>query len=206
MSHQIIDLTESPLAKSISRPQHSSIAPNASCPRSVHQTANERSRRNSTETQDVVLLKTIDRTSEKMLRAVLNNLITEHRGRAVSWLSAELLVPQEVVRPWKEGDDDVGDSKERVDEEKESEVEGDEADPRRSNEDKSQDTSGREGNQAEANESVTSTAVARSSKRERPSSQYATCVDCQAEFHVLSNEKGACRGHGGKRCVLSINY
>lgn len=105
MSHHIIDLTESPLAKSISRPQHSSIAPNVSCPRSVHQTANKRPRRNSTETQDVVLLQTIDRTSEKTLRALLNNLITKHRGDAVSWLSAELLVPQEVVRPWKEGDE-----------------------------------------------------------------------------------------------------
>lgn len=165
MSHHIIDLTDSPLAKSTSRPQHSSIAPNASCPRSVHQSVNKRSRRNSTETQDVVHLKTIDRTSEKTLRAVLNNLVAKRRGDAISWLSAELLVPQEVVRPWKEGDDDVGDSKEEVEEERESEFEGDGADQRQRNEDNSQDTSGRDGSQAEANNSTTSTAVGPSSKR-----------------------------------------
>jgi hypothetical protein len=70
------------------------------------------------------LFNLIDRTSEYRLRQVMKDIIFKNGRLASDWVMAELLVCESEVKPWEEGDDDLGsDWEEEEEREREEEEE-----------------------------------------------------------------------------------
>jgi hypothetical protein len=70
------------------------------------------------------LFNLIDRTSEYRLRQVMKEIICKNGRTASDWVMAELLVCESEVKPWEEGDDDLGsDWEEEEEREREEEEE-----------------------------------------------------------------------------------
>lgn len=132
---------------------------------------------------------------EARLRTVLRDLMAKNGHVAVDWIGDALLVREEAVKPFVEGDDDIGNSDLEIPEESDEESDEDDNEDNDEDEEENSDEGGRT-TAPRATTSATSTANA-SAGTKRLRSRYARCINCEEEFDMTSNEPGDCIWHEG---------
>jgi hypothetical protein len=216
MPHHIIDLTASPAVTPVPPHAQPSISQptlpagkrlpstGASATRSIPSNGAHAGKRlpligqpalNETEAKRELLQDIIKDCKIDRLRTVLRDLMVKNGQVAVDWIGDALLVREEVVTPFKEGDDDMGNSDLEIPEE--SDEESDEDDNEEN--DKDEEGNSDEGGRTTAPRATTSatTAANASAGTKRLRSRYARCINCEEEFDTTSNEPGYCIWHEG---------
>jgi len=108
MPHHIIDLTESSATTPVPpRPQPSAAGTSASTTKRPPSNVDPAS--DDSETMKRLVLDTIKSATNDRLCNALEQVLDKN-ALAVERMGTELLVPEEKVKPWKEGDDDLGNS------------------------------------------------------------------------------------------------
>ncbi|MCJ1243335.1 hypothetical protein MMC30_000532 [Trapelia coarctata] len=128
MSHHIIDLTQSPAGMPVA-PRAQPSAPKTAAPKRLPSSGNQAPNDppETVETMKRLISDTVDVSPEARLRSVLKRVMDKH-PIATEWIGAELLVAEDRVKPWKEGDDDLGNSDGEIPESSEEEDEEEESD------------------------------------------------------------------------------
>lgn len=214
MPTQILDLTESPTTCPSTSPRKPASA-QPTLPVTTGAPANGKSYFNNSpeflEAQGRVLTDIIDHAKEGRLRSVLKSLMAKHWPVAVDWIGKELLASETAVAPFKDGDDDLGNSDLELPDE-ESDEESDEGSDDDNNDNESEvekeiddlggqikAPKGENGDLANGKSTdILPAPVTISSGVKRLRSRYATCVNCEAEFDATSNEPGDCIWHEGE--------
>lgn len=221
MPRHIVDLTSSPAGRPV--PPHLSLStakPNAPAGKRLPTNgapATKRLPSNGTptltesealEAKRKLLIDIVNDCKIDRLRTVLMDLMVKNGQMAVDWVGEALLIEEEAVKPFKEGDDDLGDSdleiSEGSDEESDEESdENDNADDEESEEEKS-DQGGTPTTSKPKSSAPTTADASAGAKRMR--SRYAHCINCEEEFDTTLNAPGLCVWHEGNSSAFLFSF